>query len=168
MIVNSNLQVTLHGAIRMPTTDAGSRESTDPLVEAVNQIGDRWSLLVIEALLRGPRRFGELLEQIGGLAPNILSRRLKQLERDRLVTSEPYSQRPRRYVYRLTAAGDELAGVVRLLTQWATARHAGSIDGPSAGGVAHQTCGTPLEAQWFCPTCGEVVEGDEAGDLYWV
>jgi DNA-binding HxlR family transcriptional regulator len=152
----------------MPTTGAETPTSPDPLVEAVNQIGDRWSLLVVEALLSGPRRFGELLDEIDGLAPNILSSRLKQLERDRLVTSEPYSERPRRHVYRLTAAGDELAGVVRLLTQWAASRHAASTGGPSTGGLAHQTCGTPLEAQWFCPTCGAVVEAEQADDLYWV
>jgi DNA-binding HxlR family transcriptional regulator len=132
-----------------------------PLAEAVAQVGDRWSLLVVDALLHGPRRFGELLDQIDGLAPNILSKRLKQLEADRLVVAEPYSQRPLRHTYRLTAAGEELAGVLRLLTQWASSREA-------APTLTHQVCGTTLEAQWFCPTCGEVVDADHASDLHWV
>jgi len=63
---------------------------SNALGEAVAQIGDRWSLLVIDALLSGPRRFGELLQDIDGLAPNILSRRLKQLEADAVVVAEPY------------------------------------------------------------------------------
>lgn len=151
----------------MPTAPpSGTRDPIDPLVEAVNQIGDRWSLLVVDALLAGARRFGELLDDIDGLAPNILSSRLKQLENDRLVTAEPYSERPVRYSYRLTAAGEELAGVLRLLTQWSASRHVAS--GATAGGLAHPACGTPLEAQWFCPTCGEVVESDATDDLCWV
>jgi DNA-binding HxlR family transcriptional regulator len=141
----------------------------DPLAEAVAQIGDRWSLLVVDALLQGPRRFGELLDQVDGLAPNILSKRLKQLEADRLVVGEPYSQRPLRHAYRLTASGEELAGVLRLLAQWAAARQGAAPGSGEAGlaGLAHQTCGTILEAQWFCPTCGEVVDADQASDLIW-
>jgi DNA-binding HxlR family transcriptional regulator len=153
----------------MPTTSpATTSDPVDPLVEAVNQIGDRWSLLVVDALLTGARRFGELLDDIDGLAPNILSSRLKQLEHDRLVTAEPYSERPVRYSYRLTAAGEELAGVLRLLTQWSASRHAASRAAPTAGGLAHPVCGTPLEAQWFCPTCGDIVEAEAADDLCWV
>ncbi|MGH9209342.1 MAG: winged helix-turn-helix transcriptional regulator [Acidimicrobiales bacterium] len=144
------------------------------MTEAVTQIGDRWSLLVVDALLYGPRRFGELLDQVNGLAPNILSRRLKQLEADRLVVAEPYSRRPLRHTYRLTAAGEELAGVLRLLAQWAAARRGAT---PGASGeaaeagwpaLAHQACGTTLEAQWYCPTCGEAVDADQASDLQWV
>lgn len=145
-------------------------EADDPLAEAVAQIGDRWSLLVVDALLEGPRRFGELLDRVGGLAPNILSKRLKQLEADRLVVAEPYSQRPLRHAYRLTASGEELAGVLRLLAQWAAARR-GAAPGASGAaglaGLAHQACGTTLEAQWYCPTCNEVVDADHASDLIW-
>ena len=55
---------------------------TSPLAEALVGVGDRWTLLVVQALLDGPRRFNDLLEQIPGIAPNILSERLKRLERD--------------------------------------------------------------------------------------
>jgi DNA-binding HxlR family transcriptional regulator len=133
----------------------------NPLARAVSRVGDRWSLLVVDALMDGPLRFGDLQAAIEGLAPNILSRRLKQLEADGLVVAEPYSQRPVRHSYRLTASGLELAGVLRLLAQWATAR-----DGDAA--VAHETCGTPLEAQWYCPTCASVVPASDASELRWV
>ena len=139
-----------------------------PLAEAVAQIGDRWSLLVIDALLTGPRRFGELLGEVDGLAPNILSRRLKQLEADGVIVAEPYTRRPLRHAYRLTAAGDELAGVLRLLAQWASARQGSTVGGPAAVGVAHETCGTALEAQWYCPTCAVPVESDHTTDLHWL
>ena len=59
-------------------------DATSPLAQALARVGDRWTLLLVEALLDGPLRFNDLLGQIPGLAPNILSERLKRLERDGL------------------------------------------------------------------------------------
>jgi DNA-binding HxlR family transcriptional regulator len=124
-----------------------------PLEEAVARVGDRWALLVVAALLDGPRRFNDLQADVGGIAPNVLSQRLRQLEAHGVVVAAPYSERPPRFVYQLTAAGAELAGALRLLAQWGSGR----ADG--AEPLRHGPCGTPLEARWYCPTCGEV-EGD--------
>jgi DNA-binding HxlR family transcriptional regulator len=107
---------------------------------------------VVEALLAGPRRFNELLALIPGIAANILSERLKRLERDGLLVARPYSQRPLRAAYQLTADGAELAGALRLLTHWGT-RHADPADAPR-----HLACGTPVEARWYCPTCDQLVD----------
>ena len=73
---------------------AESEHGSSPLAEALTRVGDRWTLLVVEALLPGPRRFNDLLSQIPGIAANILSDRLKRLERDGLLIARPYSQRP--------------------------------------------------------------------------
>src|SRR3990170_2873055 len=89
-----------------------------PLAAALERVGDRWSLLLIEALLEGPRRFGELSDAVTGIAPNILSERLKRLESERIVRAMPYSERPPRFTYALTAEGLELGGVLRLLGDW--------------------------------------------------
>ena len=129
--------------------------TTSPLGAALARVGDRWTLLVVQALLAGPRRFNELLEDIPGIAPNILSERLKRLERDALLVSRPYIERPPRAAYQLTAEGMELAGALRLLAQWG-ARHAANAEAP-----VHPACGTPLEARWYCPTCDRLVN-DEA------
>jgi DNA-binding HxlR family transcriptional regulator len=110
----------------------------------------------------GPRRFGELLDGLDGLAPNILSRRLKALEADGLVVASPYSTRPYRVAYALTAQGAELAGALRLLAQW------GAQHEPGAAPVHHATCGTALEARWWCPTCARDVHDDEGPGLAWV
>ena len=123
-----------------------------PLAEAAARVGDRWSLLVIEALLSGPRRFNDLLEAVSGIAPNILSQRLKHLERQGVLTARPYSQRPARLTYELTAEGHDLAGVLHLLAAWG-ARRAGIPET-----VRHAACGTPLEHRLWCPTCARVVE----------
>jgi DNA-binding HxlR family transcriptional regulator len=125
-----------------------------PLAEALARVGDRWTLLVVEALLGGPRRFNDLLSQIPGIAANILSERLKRLERERLLVARPYSRRPPRSEYELTAEGKELAGALRLLAHWAT-RHAD----PSTA-LRHPACGTPIEARWYCPTCDVLVDDE--------
>lgn len=122
------------------------------LADAASRVGDRWSLLVIDALSDGPRRFGELDAAIEGIAPNILSARLRRLEAEGVIASEPYSERPRRLEYRLTEEGHELGGVIRLLASWG--------HGPEADVRAprHAACGTAVEARWFCPTCARVVD----------
>jgi DNA-binding HxlR family transcriptional regulator len=137
----------------------GAEHPGSPLHEAVVRVGDRWTLLVVEALLGGPRRFNELLEELPGIASNVLSQRLKALERWGLVVGQPYSERPPRFAYQLSAAGRELAGALRLLAQWGAQR---SGDGEA---LQHLECGTQLEARWYCPTCARLVEDDEAGEL---
>ena len=64
---------------------AEPEHGSSPLAEALARIGDRWTPLVVEALLPGPLRFNDLLSQIPGIAANILSDRLKRLERDGLL-----------------------------------------------------------------------------------
>jgi DNA-binding HxlR family transcriptional regulator len=134
-------------------------EERSPLAEALAAVGDRWTLLVVEALLEGPVRFNDLQEAIAGIAPNILSERLRRLEREGLALAQPYSERPPRYVYELTAAGRELAGALRLLSDWG-ARHR------EAEPVRHEVCGTPLEARWYCPTCEQPIDDPEAAGVH--
>jgi DNA-binding HxlR family transcriptional regulator len=142
--------------------------AADALAEAAERIGDRWSLQVIAALLSGPRRFGDLLADLGGIAPNILSKRLARLEAEGLVVGEPYSRRPVRHAYRLTAAGADLAGALRMLAQWAASHRSVRHGGTESGLPTHSACGTALEARWFCPTCGEVVDNVDSADVSWV
>jgi DNA-binding HxlR family transcriptional regulator len=127
---------------------------------ALDRVGDRWSLQVVEALLTGPLRYGELAVSVAGIAPNILADRLRRLERAGILASTPYSQRPVRLEYALTTDGRELAGALRLLADWGSRRAGG--DGEP---LRHAACGTPLEARWHCPTCGQVVDDAEPDGL---
>ncbi|HLX88351.1 MAG TPA: helix-turn-helix domain-containing protein [Acidimicrobiales bacterium] len=152
----------------MPRPRASGRERrrdeqwVSALDVAMAQVGDRWTLQVIEVLLAGPRRFSELQEAIPAVAPNVLSSRLRRLEQHGLVVASPYSERPPRLEYTVTQAARELAGAVLLLTRWG-ARDAG----PDEGGPRHRVCGTPLEARWWCPTCASL--GDDGHeDVTWV
>ena len=139
--------------------DSRMADAQTPLAAALERVGDRWSLLLIEALLEGPRRFGELSDSISGLAPNILSERLKRLEGERIVRAVPYSERPPRFTYALTDEGLELAGVLRLLADW------GSRGSADAEPMRHGLCGTPVEARLWCPTCARSVDRPEADEL---
>lgn len=138
-------------------TDDTARSAL-PLEAALDRVGDRWSLLVVEALLDGPRRFGELGDALPGIAPNILTDRLRRLERAGIVRSTPYQHRPTRLAYDLTADGRDLASALRLLADWGARRTA------DADPIRHATCGTPLEVRWFCPTCSAVVDDRDAAE----
>ena len=134
------------------------RVPSSPLADALERVGDRWTLLVVDALLDGPKRFNELQEELEGIAPNVLSARLKLLGEHALVVAQPYSDRPPRFVYELTDSGRELAGALLLLADWG-ARTAGR---PPAR--RHGSCGTALEVRWWCPACEVAVDDDGAGD----
>lgn len=143
-------------------TDRRHTHEQSPLEEAVARVGERWTLLVVEALLEGPLRFNDLTERVRGIAPNILTSRLRGLERDGLVHADPYSSRPPRFVYELTGVGRELAGSLRLLAEWGARRSEHSES------LRHEACGTALEARWYCPTCERTVEEGEAKDVDYV
>lgn len=124
----------------------GMTDERRALDQAAGLVGDRWTLLLVHALLSGPARFSELETRVEGISPNALTSRLRQLEDDGLVVAEPYQQRPTRHAYGLTDRGRELAGVLRLLAAWA------DTDGDGDAAV-HARCGTVLEVVHWCPTC---------------
>jgi DNA-binding HxlR family transcriptional regulator len=129
------------------------------LAQALATVGDRWTLLIVATLLDGPRRFGELRDEVSGIAPNILTQRLRALEQNGLVVARPYSERPPRFVYELSAAGRELAGALTMLAGWG-ARHAEDVPAPH-----HSVCGSRLQAVWWCPVCERPVGEDEDEQL---
>jgi DNA-binding HxlR family transcriptional regulator len=128
------------------------------LARTLEAVGDRWTLLIVEALLDRPRRFGELADAVEGIAPNTLSQRLGHLDREALVVARPYQERPPRFTYELTETGRDLAAALHMLAEWG-ARRSGRE------GASHETCGTPLQTALWCPTCARAVGDDEARDI---
>ncbi len=156
---SSPMPLTTMAGMPRPTRVASEASPPpSPLELALERVGDRWSLLIVEALLAGPRRFGELQDAVAGIAPNILTDRLRRLEREGVVLARPYSDRPPRTEYTLTAAGRDLAGALRLLADWGARRS------DDADPIRHALCGTPVEARWYCPTCGVVVDERDASE----
>src|SRR5881394_4590701 len=137
---------------------ARGAEPETALGAALDAVGDRWTLLVVEALLDGPRRFGDLQAALPGIAPNILTARLRQLEEQALVVATPYQERPPRFVYEVSAAARELAPALRLLADWGARYREAEMP-------RHAACGTPLEARLYCPACEAAVDEIEDADV---
>jgi DNA-binding HxlR family transcriptional regulator len=92
------------------------------VARALEQVGDRWSLLVIRDLLTGPKRFTDLMDRLGGITPKTLSQRLRELDDAGIVTADREPGR-REVWYRLTQAGADLGPVIDGLRSWGL-RHA--------------------------------------------
>lgn len=94
-------------------------EQTCPVADALDVVGERWTLLIIRDLLKlGPRKFIDLEESLTGISPNTLSARLKHLETNGVVEKRLYEQYPPRAEYVLTEKGRQLGTVVLALKKW--------------------------------------------------
>lgn len=127
---------------------------------ATQRVGDRWSLRLIGALLDADRTFGELSTDVDGIAPTILTARLKAMQAQGLVVGVPYERRPLRMRYSLTAAGRSLATALATLSAWGAEREGHGV------GAVHATCGARLETKTWCPTCEQIVD-DDPDTLIW-
>jgi DNA-binding HxlR family transcriptional regulator len=128
--VTCSLQVTLGEDAEMKKTP-GRRpavtpphRSRCPVSCTLDILGDRWTLLVVRDLVRGKRRFAELVESPERIPTNILTDRLKRLVGLGVVESRPYSDHPPRVEYQLTAKGEDLRPVLRAMVEWGV-KHAG-------------------------------------------
>lgn len=92
--------------------------STCPVACSLDIIGDRWTLLVVRDLIAGKRRFGQFLESKERIPTNILADRLKRLEREGLVETTPYSDKPVRVDYHLTKKGRALGRTLSAIADW--------------------------------------------------
>mgnify|MGYP001389570329 CR=1 FL=1 len=106
------------------TSDAeGSRGRTYDqmclIARALDVLGDRWTLLILRDLFAGLHRFTDILENCPGLSPNILSNRLKRLEREGLVERRYYRGLPPKVEYHLTEKGRSVRPVLLSLIRWA-------------------------------------------------
>lgn len=94
----------------------------------LDRIGDKWTVLIIEVLDAGPRRFNEIRLAIGGITPKVLTSTLRSLAADGLISREAFGEVPPRVEYRLTDLGRSLLEPVAALRQWAE-RNVAEIEG---------------------------------------
>jgi DNA-binding HxlR family transcriptional regulator len=118
-----------------------------PVAKTLEVIGDRWTLLVVRDLLPGAKRFQDLQASLPGIAPNILSTRLKLMEEHGLIARRFYSDHPPRAEYVLTDRGRELGMVVGALAAW------GSRHVYRRARLVHAACGHPVSVGDYCPDC---------------
>ncbi|EPD92414.1 hypothetical protein HMPREF1486_04377 [Streptomyces sp. HPH0547] len=86
---------------------------------AVELIADKWTVVVLHGVSRGPVRHGELVELIGGISRKVLTQTLRLLEAHGLVRRHAYAEVPPRVEYELTPLGTTLIEPIRALTEWA-------------------------------------------------
>ena len=116
----------------MPTTGTMGdtmtfKRSCCPITNALDILGDKWTLLVIRDLVLGKRRYQEFMSSPEQIASNILADRLKQLEASGLVTRRAYQQKPARYEYVLTKKGMGLEPVLETLVVWGQKHFPGTM-----------------------------------------
>lgn len=100
-----------------------------PVAHALDQVGDRWELLIVRELMLGQRRYTDLAEALPGIGSNILATRLRDLEAAGVVRKTKLPPPWAVTVYELTERGRELDNVLRALAAWG----AGTLGAPEAG-----------------------------------
>ena len=136
-----------------------------PVGRSAELLGDRAVLLILRDLFVGRRRF-EAIAANTGLGPQLVSARLKLMEKQGVVERHAYQERPPRHEYRLTAKGKDLFDVLYAMRNWAErwAYEDGEIGGPAMRYV-HRACGTDVGTSIVCPGCGEPLRyGDLKGE----
>jgi DNA-binding HxlR family transcriptional regulator len=86
---------------------------------ALDRIADKWTVLIVGRLATGTHRFGELRRDIAGISPKVLTQKLRELERDGLITRKIYASVPPKVEYRLTPLGQTLIGLLDEVRLWA-------------------------------------------------
>ena len=82
-------------------------------------LGDRWKVLIIQNLLDGTKRFGELKRELGNITQKVLTSNLRLLEEKGILVRKVYAQIPPRVDYTLTQLGYELKPVIDSMIAWA-------------------------------------------------
>ncbi|WP_322099029.1 winged helix-turn-helix transcriptional regulator [Novosphingobium terrae] len=91
-------------------------------------VGDKWTVMIVMVLIERPRRFNEMKRTIGGISQQMLTRTLKALERDGMVSRTVYPTVPPQVEYALTELGQSLSVPLRQLGGWAR-EHLEQIEG---------------------------------------
>jgi DNA-binding HxlR family transcriptional regulator len=86
---------------------------------ALDRIADKWTVLIVGRLAIGVHRFGELRRDINGISPKVLTQKLRELERDGIITRKIYASIPPKVEYRLTPLGRTLIDLLDAIRGWA-------------------------------------------------
>jgi len=123
------------------------------IARALDLVGERWALLVIRELVLGPKRFTDLREGLPGVATNVLTQRLRQLERDGIVARRRLPPPAASTVYELTEYGRELVPIMLDLGRW------------GARTMGRRTPEQALRPEWLMVALTAFFQPDEAADL---
>lgn len=96
-----------------------TQKSCCPESSAIHILQEKWVLLIIRALLSGPKGFNELGRDVGGCNPTTLNQRLCRLEQAGIIAKEMLTDSAPRGTYTLTESGHQLDGVIKEIRSWA-------------------------------------------------
>ena len=85
---------------------------------ALNVIGGKWKLTILNRLLAGPKRYGELHRSVSGITEKMLTQQLRELEEDQIVERKIYPVVPPKVEYSFTESGRKLNDVFKALEIW--------------------------------------------------
>jgi len=105
-------------AVRAPEASS-PHAACKAVVETLARIGDKWTVMVVGALSKGPIRYNEIRRRVEGISQRMLTLTLKGLEQDGLVTRTMYPTIPPRVDYELTKLGRKLIVPLQALSEWA-------------------------------------------------
>lgn len=81
-------------------------------------IGSKWTILILQQLCSGTKRFGELQRTLPGISPKTLSLRLQQLKKFGILSKKIYAEVPLRVEYSLTEKGYSLREIIKKMKEW--------------------------------------------------
>lgn len=142
-------------------TANATRPPEDSVERALEQIGDRWSFMLLREAYFGVRRFDQFQQAIGA-SPNILADRLKKLVAFGIFLRTRYSERPPRDEYRLTEKGKDLYPTVVALMRWGDRWLNDQPEPPLT--LIHKGCGQDSHPKMVCDCCGREVA---VGEMTW-
>jgi len=99
------------------------KQAMVPVNDVLSQIGGKWTMYIIIALVNGPQRFSELKRKIDGVSQKMLTSTLRDLEKDGFISRKVTPSIPPRVDYALTDMGIELREPFSILTRWANANN---------------------------------------------
>ena len=85
---------------------------------SLSVIGGKWKLPILNRLLAGPKRYGELHRLVVGITEKMLTQQLRELEEDNIIQRKIYPVVPPKVEYSFTETGEKLTGVFKALEQW--------------------------------------------------
>lgn len=127
------------------------------IAQSLNLIGDRWTLLIIHEILVGNTTFNLIKSELNGISTNLLSDRLKSLEKEGLIEPKLYSTHPPRYEYTLTKSGEDLEHVFHALIIWG-----GKHLEKCYKKLVHTPTGEEVDIAYYSVDTGEMVHDIEA------
>ena len=123
------------------------------IAHALDLVGERWALLVIRELVLGPRRFTDLRDGLPGIATNVLSQRLRQLEGRGIIARRTLPPPAGSSVYELTEYGQELVPILLDLGRWA------------ARSMGPRPPEQPMQGRWFAVALKAFFDPQAAADV---